>query len=82
MPALEALACGTPVIASNTSSLPEVIGRAGILIAPDDIYGYAAAIDGVLTNEGFRSEMASIQQNQACQFTWTKAASVYINLLR
>ena len=82
MPALEALACGTPVIASNTSSLPEVIGRAGILIAPDDIDGYAAAIDGVLTNEGFRSEMASIQQNQACQFTWTKAASVYINLLR
>lgn len=81
MPPLEALACGTPVIASNTSSLPEVIGQAGILIAPGDIDGYAAAIDRVLTNEGFRSEMASIQQNQARQFTWAKAASVYLNLL-
>ena len=60
MPPLEAMACGTPVIVSNVSSLPEVLGDpwtgkvAGLMVAPDDVEGLANAMARVLTEEALR----------------------------
>jgi glycosyltransferase involved in cell wall biosynthesis len=57
IPPLEAMACGTPVIASNTSSIPEVVGQAGILVPPDDLEQAAEAISHTLQNEDFRQHL-------------------------
>lgn len=56
LPPLEAMACGCPVITSNTSSLPEVVGDAGVMINPHSIEEIAKAIDMVLSNENLRKE--------------------------
>jgi len=74
LPALEAMACGCPVITSNTTSLPEVVGDAGILVDPYNIQGLADALKLVLTNSGFRQEMVEKGLAQAKKFTWEKTA--------
>lgn len=71
---LEAMACGTPVISSNASSLPEVIGDAGILIEPRDAHGFAQAITRVLNDDALRQELRARGLKQARQFTWERAA--------
>ncbi|RIK23705.1 MAG: glycosyltransferase family 1 protein, partial [Chloroflexi bacterium] len=74
MPALEALACGAPVLASNVSSLPEVVGDAGLQVnprAPDEI---ADALIYLLTNDAARQELAARGPQRARQFTWPRAA--------
>ncbi len=58
LPPLEAMACGTPVITSNTTSLPEVVGDAGIMVNPNDIDELADKMYEVLTNDGLTEEMA------------------------
>lgn len=81
---LEAMACGTPVISSNASSLPEVVGEAGILLDPRDIGGLAQALQRVLSDAALRGEMRARGLKQAAQFTWERAAretlSVYERL--
>lgn len=57
LPPLEAMACGIPVIASNVSSLPEVVGDAGSLVDPKDIYGLTTAIKELLTDASVRYKM-------------------------
>ena len=57
LPPLEAMACGIPVIASNVSSLPEVVGDAGSLVDPKDIYGLTTAIKELLTDARVRYKM-------------------------
>lgn len=74
LPPLEAMACGTPVIASNTSSLPEVLGHAGILVAPTDVAEIAGGIDRVLTNPGFADELRERGLDRAASFSWHKVA--------
>lgn len=71
---LEAMACGTPVISSNASSLPEVIGDAGILIPPRDVDGFARAIARVLEDEPLRRDLQQRALLQASKFTWERAA--------
>lgn len=73
-PPLEAMACGTPVITSNTSSLPEVVGDAGIMLDPNDVDGFAKAIYEVLTNEGLKQDMIKKGLEQAKKFSWEKCA--------
>ena len=73
MPPLEALACGTPVIVSNTSALPEAVGDAGVLVAPDDVRGWAEALRGAWHNPD-RAAAADRGLRQARQFTWPAAA--------
>ena len=58
LPPLEAMACGTPVITSNSSSLPEVVGDAGIMVDPNDVDGLANAIYSVLSDANLRNEMS------------------------
>lgn len=71
---LEAMACGAPVICSNASSLPEVVGDAGILLDPGDVKGFADAIIRVLKNESLRRELQLRGLQQASLFTWERAA--------
>jgi len=74
LPPLEAMACGTPVITSNTSSLPEVVGDAGIMIDPYDVDGLADAMYEVLRNDGLREKMVKSGLERAKTFSWKKTA--------
>ena len=74
LPALEALACGVPVIASTGGSLPEVVGEAGILLDPHDVDGWAEALERVLLDEGEASRMREAGPTHAAHFSWERAA--------
>ena len=72
--AAEALACGTPVIASNTTSLPEVVGDAGILLDPHDVAGFAAAMRRVAEDEALAADLGAKALAQAERFDWEQTA--------
>ena len=74
LPPLEAMASGVPVISSNTSSMPEVVGDAGILISPKDKNGWVEAITRVNSDENLRHEMIKKNENQVAKFSWEKTA--------
>jgi len=74
LPVLEAMACGLPVIASATSSFPEIVGDAGILVDPADITGLEKAIITLLTEEDRRQELASKARERARRFSWDDVA--------
>lgn len=80
MPALEAMACGCPVITSNTSSLPEVVGSAGLLVNPLEIDELSIAIEKVLSDNALRATMKNKNINQIEKFTWKNTASSVIEL--
>lgn len=73
-PVLEALACGVPVICSNTSSLPEVAGDAALHVDPTDTAALAAAITRVLTDADLRASLIERGFAQVQKFSWDKAA--------
>jgi len=74
LPPLEAMNCGTPVIASNLTSIPEVVGDGGILINPYDISEISQAIGNLLSNENLRSELSSKALIRAKEFSWQNTA--------
>ncbi|PWH20482.1 MAG: glycosyltransferase family 1 protein [Ardenticatenia bacterium] len=74
LPVLEAMACGTPVICSNASSLPEVAGDAAVLVAPDDEIGLAEAMRTVWESAGLRQTMIERGLARARERTWTRVA--------
>ncbi|MBU3200109.1 glycosyltransferase family 4 protein [Clostridium estertheticum] len=74
LPPLEAMNCGTPVIASNLTSIPEVVGDTGILINPYDIEGISLAIGNLLSSEKLRSELSAKALLRAKQFSWQNTA--------
>jgi glycosyltransferase involved in cell wall biosynthesis len=74
LPPLEAMACGTPVIASNVSSLPEVVGKAGLTVDPMRSEGLAEAMNRVLSDGALRQSMRERGLARAGQFSWAKAA--------
>ena len=73
-PPLEAMACGTPVIASNRSAMPEVIGDAGLLVDPRDAALLAQTIRRVLGDAGLRQSLAEKGLARAQTFSWSRAA--------
>ena len=79
-PVLEAMASGTPVITSNRSSLPEVIGNAGLMTEPRDTAQLAAAMSSVLTSPERRKAMRRHGLVQANRFDWSKAAKKCLNI--
>ncbi len=81
LPALEAMACGAPVIASNTTSLPEVMGDAGRLLPPDDSGAWAAAMKEALERP-LRREPDCRAVERAMEFSWDRAAAAYVALYR
>jgi len=74
LPALEALACGTPVLAANTSSLPEVVGAAGLLVDPLDVGAIAAAMQRLLADEALRAALSQQGRERAKGFSWDRCA--------
>lgn len=74
LPALEALACGTPVLASSGGSLPEVVGGAGILLDPVDAQAWAAAMERVLADNEEEKRLRAAGPEQAARFSWHRAA--------
>lgn len=80
MPALEAMACGTVPIVSNVSSLPEVVGKIGLLIDPNDPVTIADAMYDVLDNFVWREEMQAKAVNRAALFTWENSARIAIEV--
>lgn len=82
IPVLEAMACGTPVIASDRSSLPEVVGDAGLTVGALDVAGLSAGMEQLLTDEGLRTELIGRGYRQAAGFTWAEAARQLFGIYR
>ena len=74
LPPLEAMACGCPVVTSNTSSLPEVVGEASIMVNPYDTASLAQAMRQVLADGESRDDMVRKGLEQAKKFSWERAA--------
>jgi glycosyltransferase involved in cell wall biosynthesis len=85
LPPLEAMACGTPVITSTASSLPEVVGDGGLLVDPHDAAGLAQALERLLADDALRADLRGRALARARQFTWEAAArqtlAVYAQVL-
>lgn len=76
LPPLEAMQCGTPVIVSNVSSLPEVVGDAGILVDPLNDEEIAAALENLLNDEKLREHYSRKGQKRAANFSWEQTARI------
>lgn len=82
LPVLEALAAGCPVIAADRSSLPEVVGDAGVLVNPDDERALAEAVRRVLDDAALRDSLSRKGKVRAARFTWEETARITSNLYR
>jgi glycosyltransferase involved in cell wall biosynthesis len=86
LPPLEAMACGAPVVCSNASSLPEIVGDAALLIPPMDVGEWVRALKRALADRQLRLDLSQRGQQRAAKFTWQAAAratrAVYEELLR
>jgi glycosyltransferase involved in cell wall biosynthesis len=82
LPPLEAMACGTPTIVANVSSLPEVVGDAGILVSPEHTEGWTVAMWRLLTDDSLHQELSEKGLKRAKLFSWEKAAGEALDLYR
>lgn len=82
LPPLEAMQHGTPVIASNVSSLPEVVGEGGMLVDPLSIEEMSAAMVDLATNESLRASLSKAALTQARRFSWDRAAAETLRVLQ
>ena len=79
---LEAMACGTPTIVSNTSSMPEVVGDAGLIVDPSDWEEIAVAIHRLLTDDELHQELCHKGLQRAAVFSWSRAAAETLEVYR
>ena len=82
LPAIEAMACGTPVVCSKTSSLPEIAGGAAEYFDPNDIEQMADAISRVLSDNELRMALRTRGLARAAQFTWQRSAQIHVDVYR
>ncbi len=82
LPPLEAMACGTPVVASSSSSIPEAVGDAGVLVDPLDVTALAEALQQVLTDTALRSQLRERGLRRAATFSWRRTAQAWLAQLR
>ncbi len=82
LPPLEAMACGVPVIASNGSSLPEVVGDTGFLIAPHDVESLTNAMETLIAKPGIRQTLSEKAQIRSLNFSWENCVSQTIEAYR
>ncbi len=80
LPVLEAMQCGTPVIAGNRTSLPEVVGDAGLLVDPFDEQALALAMAGVIENSDLAAELCFKGLKRARDFSWRKTAQMTLDV--
>ena len=81
LPPLEAMACGTPVVASNRTSIPEIVGDAGVLVDPDDWQAFGEALFQVLNDETLRASLIAKGRARLALFDWRQAARGTLDLL-
>jgi len=74
LPPIEAMACGTPVVTSNVSSLPEVVGDAAVLINPENVFDIVRGIREVLLDDTLRATLIAKGREQAARFSWSRTA--------
>jgi len=82
LPPLEAMACGTPVVASNVPALPEIVGEAALLVDPYDIDELASAMERVLRDKQLRERMVGKGMERARGFSWKKTAEIVAEAFR
>jgi glycosyltransferase involved in cell wall biosynthesis len=82
LPPLEAMAAGSPVVASNASCLPEVLGDAALLVDPSDGLGFARAVEAVLSDPELRARLVTAGRARARQFTWERCAERTVEAYR
>jgi glycosyltransferase involved in cell wall biosynthesis len=80
LPVLEAMACGTPVVACNASSVPEIAGEAGFLVEPDDAREMSGAILSILLQEPLAQQLRNIGLSRATAFSWRKTAQATLSI--
>jgi len=81
-PPLEAMACGTPVVTTNVSSLPEVVGDVAMFLSPDDVDGLAAALSRVWQDEALRADLRARGLARAGEFSWERTARLTLDAYR
>jgi len=81
-PPLEAMACGTPVVASTASSVPEVVGEAGLQVDPLDIPAWTAALEQGLDDMTLREQLRQAGLARAATFTWTRTAQKWLAVVQ
>ena len=82
LPPLEAMACGTPVLVGNTSSLPEVVGDAGVLVDPYSEDAITEALRGLLSDPQLRATLSDAGKQRATEFSWERTARATIDVYR
>jgi glycosyltransferase involved in cell wall biosynthesis len=80
LPVIEAMACGTPVVCGNTSSLPEVAGEAAVLVEPTNVEAIAGGLKELLADEGRRLALAAAGLARARNFTWRRTAEMTVQV--
>ncbi|MFH1373069.1 MAG: glycosyltransferase family 1 protein [bacterium] len=81
IPPLEAMACGTPVVTSNTTAIPEVVGDCGLLVDPNNVEQIAAAMKSLLADTNLAADLARRGRLRAEDWSWTHAAKKYLQAL-
>jgi glycosyltransferase involved in cell wall biosynthesis len=80
LPILEAMACGTPVVASHASCLPEVAEGAALMIEPTDVDGLSAALELALLDTALRARLSEQGRQRAAGYTWQRAAKLLLQV--
>jgi glycosyltransferase involved in cell wall biosynthesis len=80
LPPLEAMACGTPVVASNVSSLPEILGDAAVQVNPANVFEIARGITEVLMDDHLRSTLVRCGREHAMKFNWERTAKQVLEI--
>ena len=81
-PPLEAMACGTPVVATNVTAVPEVVGQGALLCDPHDAGSISTALLEVLTDPTLRTRLISLGKSNVAQYTWEKTATATLGVYR
>jgi alpha-1,3-rhamnosyl/mannosyltransferase len=76
LPCLEAMACGTPVVASRSAALPETVGDAGLLVDADDGQGFAVALLAAACDQELRTRLVEAGRERAARFPWSRTAEL------
>ena len=82
MPPLEAMACGTPTVVADTSSLPEVVGGAALRVPPEDVSGWVTALWRLLGDRELREELRRRGLERAAAFSYERVARATVEIYR